>query len=88
MGFDISRQSKWAGVLGQDEAITREESLIYHTINAALISGDDAKQGSIEPGKLADLAVLDNDILTCPLDEIKDTKILMTMVDGEVVYEG
>jgi predicted amidohydrolase YtcJ len=45
------------------------------------------KIGSIEEGKLADLVVLDHDILTCPLDEIKDTRVLMTMVDGEVVYE-
>ncbi len=87
MWFDITRQSKWAGVLGSAEAITREESLVYHTINAACISDDDDKQGSIEPGKLADLVVLDNDILTCPVDEIKDTKVVLTMVDGQVVYE-
>jgi len=44
------------------------------------------KIGSIEPGKLADLAVLDKDILTCPVDDIKETKVLATMIDGKVVH--
>jgi predicted amidohydrolase YtcJ len=46
------------------------------------------KLGSIEPGKLADLAVLDKDILTCPVDDIKKTKVLTTMINGKVVYGG
>ena len=59
-----------------------------YTINGARVLFWEDKLGSIEAGKLADLVVLDKDILTCPLDEIKDTKVLMTMVGGEVVYEG
>ncbi|MBW1803460.1 MAG: amidohydrolase family protein, partial [Deltaproteobacteria bacterium] len=88
MGFDVTRKSKWAGVLGRNEAINREETLIYHTINAALISDDDDRQGSIEPGKLADLAVLSEDIMTCPANSIKGIKVLMTMVGGERVYKA
>lgn len=85
--FDVTRQSKWAGVLGSDQAISREESLVYHTIDASLVSGDEDKQGSIEPGKLADLVVLSDNILTCPVERVKDIKALMTMVGGEVVYQ-
>lgn len=85
--FDITRQSKWAGALGLDQALTREESLIYHTIDASLISDDEDKQGSIEPGKLADLVVLSDDILACPVERVKDVKPLMTMVGGELVYQ-
>jgi len=87
MWFDITRKSKWAGVLGPDQAITREEAIIYHTINASLMSDDEGKQGSIEPGKLADLVVLSDDILTCPVERIKDIKASMTMVGGEIVYQ-
>jgi hypothetical protein len=85
--FDITRQSKWAGVLGPEQAITREQSLVYHTINAALVSDDENKQGSIEPGKLADLVVLSDDILTCPVEKVKDIKALMTIVGGDIVYQ-
>jgi predicted amidohydrolase YtcJ len=70
-----------------DKEITREEALRLYTINGARILFWEDKIGSIEEGKLADLVVLDNDILTCPIDEIKDTKVLMTMVGGEIVYE-
>ena len=43
--------------------------------------------GSLEPGKLADLVVLDRDYLTCPEDEIRQIKVLRTMVGGKTVYE-
>jgi predicted amidohydrolase YtcJ len=85
--FDITRQSKWAGILGQEQRITREQSLTYHTINSALISGDDSKLGSIEQGKFADLVVLSDDLLTCPTAAVKDIKVEMTMVQGDVVYQ-
>jgi len=67
--------------------ITREEALRIYTINGARVLLWEDKVGSIEEGKLADLVVLNNDILTCPLDEIRDTKVLMTIVGGEVVYQ-
>ena len=85
--FEITRQSKWAGVLGAEHAITREQSLRLHTIDSALMSNDEDKLGSIEPGKLADLVVLSDDILTCSVENIKNIKVLMTMVGGEVVYQ-
>ena len=87
MWFDVTRESRWAGVLGLDETITREESILFRTINASLISDDEYKQGSIELGKLADLVVLSDDILTCPVEKIKEIKAMMTMVDGEIVYQ-
>jgi hypothetical protein len=74
--------------MNANKEITQEEALRLYTINGAQVLFWEDKLGSIEVGKLADLVVLDNDILTCPLDEIKDTKVLMTMVGGEVVYEG
>jgi predicted amidohydrolase YtcJ len=43
--------------------------------------------GSIEPGKRADLAVLDTDYMTCPADDIRDIEVELTMLGGDVVYE-
>jgi len=73
---------------GPDQKITREEAIKIYTINGARVLFWEDRLGSIEEGKLADLVVLDNDILTCPLDQIRDTRILMTMVGGEIVHEA
>jgi len=70
------------------QSITREEALIAHTRNNALILFQDGNLGSLAPGKYADLLVLDRDYLTVPADQIKDIKPLMTMVGGRVVYEA
>ncbi|MEO7726245.1 MAG: amidohydrolase [Burkholderiales bacterium] len=78
-------------VSGQDvnrQTITREEALIAHTRSNAFIVFQEANLGSLQPGKYADLLVLDRDYLTVPVGEIKDIKPLMTMVGGKVVYEG
>ena len=72
---------------GPDQKITREEAIRIYTINGARVLLREKELGSIEPGKLADLVILDNDILNCPLDEIKDTGILMTVMGGEAAYE-
>jgi predicted amidohydrolase YtcJ len=55
------------------------------TINAGYLSFEEAVKGSIEPGKYADLAVLDQDYLTIPPAQIKDVTVAMTMVGGRIV---
>ncbi len=70
------------------QSITREEALIAHTRNNAFILFQEANLGSLQPGKYADLLVLDRDYLTVPADRIKDIKPVMTMVGGRVVYEA
>jgi len=64
------------------------DSIRAYTINAAFLEGNEDEKGSIEPGKMADFVVLDRDILTVDPEEILQTKVLMTMVGGEVVYEA
>jgi len=54
---------------------------------AAYYTGDEETLGSIEPGKLADLVVIDGDFLTVPEDDLSELKVLMTVVDGQVVFE-
>ena len=48
--------------------------------------GRDHELGSLEPGKLADIIVLDRNLFSAPKDEIKDAKVLLTVMDGNVVY--
>ncbi|HLH42165.1 MAG TPA: amidohydrolase family protein, partial [Bryobacteraceae bacterium] len=68
------------------QTISREDALIAHTRNNAFFVFQEDNLGSIQPGKLADLVVLDRDYLTIPADQIKDIKPLATMVGGRVVW--
>jgi predicted amidohydrolase YtcJ len=80
--------SKRAGATlrGPEQTPTREDALRAYTIGSAWFSFDDTKRGSIESGKLADLAVLSKDYMTAPLDEIESIESLLTMVGGKIVY--
>ena len=69
-----------------EEAMTREEAIRSYTGWAAYGAFEEHIKGSIEQGKLADFIVIDRDIMTCPEDEIKDIKVLQTVVGGETVY--
>ena len=55
-----------------------------HTIGAAWLQFADDTRGSLEPGKLADLVVIDRDYLTVPEDDIRNIQPVMTIVDGKV----
>lgn len=66
--------------------ISREEAVRLYTIHSAKVLLWEDQIGSLEAGKLADLIILDNDILGCPIDEIKETRNVMTMVGGKIVY--
>jgi predicted amidohydrolase YtcJ len=70
------------------QSITREEALAAHTRNNAFILFQEANLGTLQPGKYADLLVLDRDYLTVLADKIKDIKPVITMVGGRVVYEA
>lgn len=71
---------------GPDELPTRMEALKIYTLNSAWTSFDEKARGSLEPGKLADLAVLDKDYATVPVEAISTIESLLTMVGGKVVY--
>ncbi len=84
----VTRKTERGSVYAPHEAISREQALKMYTINNAYASFEEDIKGSLEPGKLADLVVLSEDILTCPEENIKNIKALLTMVDGKVVYEA
>jgi predicted amidohydrolase YtcJ len=69
------------------QKLTRIEALYAMTIAAAYAAFEERDKGSIEVGKLADLTVLNQDLITAPEAEILNTRVLMTIVGGEVVYE-
>jgi predicted amidohydrolase YtcJ len=70
-----------------NQTISREDALIAHTRSNAVIVFQESNLGSLQPGRYADLLVLDRDYLTVPEDQIKDIKPVLTMVGGRVVYE-
>src|SRR5689334_19060980 len=71
-----------------EEAVTREQALKMFTIWPAYAAFEDKLRGTIEVGKLADLTILSADIMTIPAPEILKTRCMMTVINGEIVYEG
>jgi len=71
---------------GEAEAPSRRQAIEMYTRNPAFMANDDDKRGTLEPGKLADLAVLSADYLTAPVNEIGKIRSVLTMVGGDVVY--
>jgi len=86
MWTTISRTTERGSTIVPEEAITREQAIRMYTINNAWASFEEDRKGSLEPGKYADLAVLSEDILTCPEEKIKEIKVILTMVDGDIVH--
>lgn len=70
-----------------EQAMTREEALTSYTLHNAIAAFEEDIKGTLTPGKLADIVVLSQDILTVPEEQIPDTEIDMTVVGGEVRYE-
>ncbi len=82
----ITRKDRDGNVWAPNEAVSREAMLKFATMGGALYIKREDKLGSLEPGKWADLAVLDKDYLTIPVEEIKDLRVFMTMVGGKVIH--
>lgn len=73
---------EWNG----QEKITREEALRILTLNAAYAAFEEDIKGSIETGKLADIVVLNKDIMSIDEEEILNTEVLITILDGKIIY--
>lgn len=82
----VTRKTQWGGVLGAEQAISREDAIRSVTINGAYTSFEEDVKGSIEPGKYADFVVLSDDVLTVPADSIKDIRVLTTVLGGKAVH--
>lgn len=73
-------------IRGSEETPDRLTALRFYTLGSAWFSFDDDVRGSLEAGKLADLAVLSDDYLTVPLDEVGDLESVLTLLGGNVAY--
>ncbi|WP_372364994.1 amidohydrolase [Candidatus Uabimicrobium sp. HlEnr_7] len=83
----ISRKLKNGKTFFPKQCMTRKEALATYTINAAYAAFEEKIKGSLEVGKLADIAILSQDILTIPQDDVPATKVLYTIVGGKIVYK-
>ncbi len=72
--------------LHPEQNLTREQAIRLYTINNAFLTFEETKKGSLEPGKFADFIVLDRDILTCPVEQVKDITVEATWLGGRRVY--
>ena len=82
----VSRKTADGTVFNPEQKISRQQALEMWTLNAAYVSFDEDIKGSLEPGKYADFAIIDRDILTCPEDEIREIKVLETVLGGQTVF--
>jgi predicted amidohydrolase YtcJ len=70
-----------------EERITPEEALKMYTEVAAKTSFEEKNKGTISPGKLADIVILNGDPTKLPIEEIKDIQVEMTILDGQIVWD-
>jgi hypothetical protein len=97
----VERVDPWASIAGMavgrmqggevfnpHHLLARHEALATYTVNAARAAFDEARRGTLEVGKLADVTVVDGDPLSIPDDALADLETLMTIVGGEIVYEA
>jgi predicted amidohydrolase YtcJ len=84
----LTRATSDGQVCGPDERVDLTTAIRMHTINGAFAEFAERRKGSLEPGKLADLVVLGDDIARVPVKDLRHLPVAMTVVDGEVVHEA
>jgi predicted amidohydrolase YtcJ len=84
----IARKGTDGQVLAGGEAIDRAEAIKLYTIKAAELTWDETKRGSIETGKFADMIALDHNPMTGTPEDILKSRVVLTIIDGQVVYDG
>lgn len=88
MWVTMTRRAKgFDGELWPEEALDRRRAIEFYTRNNAYILRLEDKIGSLEPGKLADFCIIDRDILGCPVDDVRDTRVIETWLGGERVWK-
>jgi predicted amidohydrolase YtcJ len=83
----VTRRAASGQLLLPEEAVSPQQALAMYTVNAAYASFEEDIKGSIAPGKLADIALLSDDPTRVHPEQIKDIRVEMTIIGGEVVWE-
>ena len=83
----VTRKGQSGAVYAPEEALSMQEALIGYTRNGAYITFEEDLKGTLEPGKLADMIVLSDDLLTIDPERILDVQVETTILGGKVVYE-
>jgi predicted amidohydrolase YtcJ len=84
----ITRKSKTGRVVAEAECVSPAQALAMQTVNGAYLSFEENLKGSLSPGKLADMVLLSDNPLHSAPGQIKDIKVEMTVVGGEIVWEA
>ena len=86
MWITLTRKARWLDEpIHPEQALNRREMIRFYTINNAWLMRAENEIGSLEPGKRADFIIIDRDLLTCPVDEVRATVALSTWLDGKQV---
>jgi len=88
MAVAMERRTAHNNVINEDQKITVQEALRAHTIGAAYAGFEEGIKGSIEPGKLADLAVWANDPYSVSAEELAAMTMDMTIMGGKIIYQA
>lgn len=83
-----TRKNNLDHYIAPDQAITRAEALRAYTTAGAWLTREESLKGTLEPGRLADLIVIDRNYFTAPDEQIKEIRVLMTVVGGCIVYNA
>ena len=83
----VTRRGMSGEVYGPDEAITIEEAIRGYTAHGAWLTFEEDRKGTLEPGMMADLVVLSENLLTLDPERIPDVEVELTVVGGSVLYE-
>jgi predicted amidohydrolase YtcJ len=82
----VTRKTMRGEILSGEEAIPVLDAIRVYTINGAYLEGAEDEKGSIEPGKSADMIILDRDITSGDPEEILRARVVTTIIGGEIVY--
>jgi len=84
----VTRKQKNGEAFYPAQRMTREEAIYSYTLANAIAQFEEKDKGSITVGKMADLVLLNNDLTKCAEEAIAGTKVLMTIVDGKILYQS
>lgn len=83
----VTRKMKDGNAFYPEQKMTREQAIYSYTLANAMAAFEEKDKGSLETGKYADIVILSNNLATCSDEEIKNTKVVMTIVGGKVKYK-